>query len=300
MSGITSDQFSKILHSRLCYHAHLIKCSLEEISIDNAGVEAILGDILTAIENNTAENENNLQCSQAKACDADCAVVICHTCYDVEGAIVSTSHTNADGSAYAGDTSTLDLGCVACGEPLPSYEILNVPVCFDDCTEGYNLIKVNTSDDTVTLLGTYNLDATVATATVVPCPHIQVVQEELCVVADGGDGVVNPNCADYNTTYSVQNNNTDISFSTNTTQMKWNQSTGGNPDGAQSFTQAVQDCIDAGGSATIDFSDPDGGTHQFVATAYSGAAGGNVLFTGTNNTESIAGKVTMASLSCQC
>ena len=104
-----------------------LKCVICELKPgDNS---AILEAILEAILNNTAENENNLQCSQAKACDADCNVVICHTCYDVEGTIVSTSHTNPDGTPFTGDLTSLDLGCTTCGKPECTILAGNSPNC---------------------------------------------------------------------------------------------------------------------------------------------------------------------------
>lgn len=77
-----------------------------------------LCEIKDAIDNNTDENENNLKCVQTTVCNEDCKPVKCHTCYNVEGDIVKTTHTNVDNSLYTGDVTLLDLDCSKCREVL--------------------------------------------------------------------------------------------------------------------------------------------------------------------------------------
>lgn len=175
MSGFSKHDISRILHDFRCKLKKDIECCL-------AGIGDTLNAILEAILNQTAENENNLKCSMNKACNPDCEVVICHTCYDTEGQITSTSHTLPDGSPYEGDPLELDLGCTACGDPIPSYEIINIPVCFEDCTTGYNLIKINTIDDSVTLVGTFDIAGIPSTKTITECPEIKVVEQTKCEI----------------------------------------------------------------------------------------------------------------------
>lgn len=152
---------------------------LEVLAEVNTNLEAIC----EKIENQTLENENNLKCSQAKACDADCNVIICHTCYDVEGAIVSTNHTNPDNTPYTGGINSLDIGCVSCEEPMLQCDYEQVKVCFDDCTEGFSLIKITNPDNTITPLGLYNLDGTPSEKTVVPCQPLQVISQNQCLTS---------------------------------------------------------------------------------------------------------------------
>jgi len=108
-------------------------------------------------------------------------------------------------------------------------------------------------------------------------------------------------CSQFDSTYEILLNTTDISFSSNTTDMKWNQSTGGNPDGAKSFTQSAMDCIDSaeGAVAEITHYDSNNVEYQFNANSYSGDAGGSALFSGTGVIAG-SGKLTKAILTCKC
>ena len=155
-----------------------LKCLICELKpADNT---ALLEAILEAILDNTAENENNLVCSTAKACDADCNVVLCHTCYTVTGEKLPTTHTNPDDTPYTGDLSTLDVGCVSCGEPIPTYEIVTKDICLEDCTEGCQVFKVNTLTDEITLVNTLGQDGLPTNLAVVPCPRFEVVETTKC------------------------------------------------------------------------------------------------------------------------
>lgn len=152
--------------------------------LGNFSSTAELEAILEAIQNLTLEIENNLTCSIAKACNADtCEVVTCKVCTDVEGTAVSTELYV--GGAWIPDadyTGTLDVGCLSCSEPIPTYDYETIPVCFDDCSQGYTLIKINGADDSVTPLGVFNSDGTDASSkTIVPCQSAHTVEGEYCI-----------------------------------------------------------------------------------------------------------------------
>lgn len=155
-------------------------CAIEALDQDND--TELLQSILEAILENTAENENNLQCSISKACDAGtCEVITCKICTDVEGTTVSTELYV--GGVWIPDTDftgTLDLGCLSCGEPIPTYEIINIPVCYESCVPGYTLIKVNTLTDDVTPLGNYYSDGAPSTELIVPCSEFKILESEGC------------------------------------------------------------------------------------------------------------------------
>ena len=155
-------------------------CSALMVDVDFTEVLTALESICDKIEEQTLENENNLKCSKAVFCAPDCQSVICHTCYDVEGAIASTNHTLPSGTPYDGDLDALDPTCSKCSDPTPTFEILNIPVCYESCVTGYTLIKVNTADDSVTPLGTFYSDGTPSTEDIVPCPEYRVLESEAC------------------------------------------------------------------------------------------------------------------------
>lgn len=62
-----------------------------------------------------------------------------------------------------------------------SCKIIAIDVCFEDCTTGYNLVKVNCETNEVTPLGSYNLDGTLSTLAVVPCPEYKILEDNKCI-----------------------------------------------------------------------------------------------------------------------
>ncbi len=98
--------------------------------------------------------------------------------------------------------------------------------------------------------------------------------------------------------YADTDNGTDIDFSMNTTEMKYNSDGG---DGSDVFTQAIRDCILSGSVAVIQFTDFSGNVYVFEAsgiTVDAGASGiGNYLFSGTGQASGAA-KVKSATLQC--
>ena len=98
--------------------------------------------------------------------------------------------------------------------------------------------------------------------------------------------------------YTDTNNSTDIDFSMNTTEMKYNS---GGGDGSDVFTQAIRDCILSGSIAVIQFTDFSGNIYVFEAsgiTVDAGASGiGTYLFSGTGQASGAA-KVKSATLQC--
>lgn len=64
-----------------------------------------------------------------------------------------------------------------------SFETIKLDVCFDDCTTGYQLIKINTKTDKVSVIGTFNLNGAISTKTIVECPELTIIQETLCEVS---------------------------------------------------------------------------------------------------------------------
>ena len=61
-----------------------------------------------------------------------------------------------------------------------SFETIKIDVCFEDCTSGYSLVKINTSTDEVTTIGTYNLDGSTSNLAVVECPEYKVIDTLIC------------------------------------------------------------------------------------------------------------------------
>lgn len=154
-------------------------CNCQPLQVELSG-ETTLTDLLDKLCLLLEEQENNLICSSAKACDADCNVVICHTCYTVEGEKLPTTHTNPDDTPYTGDLATLDLGCVACGEPIPTFEIITKDICLEDCSRGCHVLKVNTLTDEITLVNTLGQDGLPTTLAPAPCSEYQILTDTKC------------------------------------------------------------------------------------------------------------------------
>ena len=105
-------------------------------------------------------------------------------------------------------------------------------------------------------------------------------------------------CAKFNGEYQLTGTETDLTYSSNETGLKWDASSI-NPI-ATAFTKLITDCIDAGGKPTITYSDGGADTLTFVAESYTGIAGENVFFTGTAGPITGSGKLDNASTTCEC
>ena len=80
------------------------------------------------------------------------------------------------------DGSTTDTqpdGLEPCVDPI--IQIINVPQCYEDCTTGYSLVKVNCTTNEVTPLGNYTLVHQPTTLGIVECQPIQTVETTSCV-----------------------------------------------------------------------------------------------------------------------
>lgn len=153
-------------------------CEGLSVSIDPSDLQPIID----AINNLIIEIDNNLACSISKACDLDtCDVIVCATCFDVEGQpvsdLVKVDGTWIDAADYTG---TLDLGCTSCGDPIPTYEIINKDVCFTDCTQGCQIFKINTLTNEITLVATLDQQGQPTTLEVAPCPKFEIVETKIC------------------------------------------------------------------------------------------------------------------------
>lgn len=171
-------------------HLQKFKCDLETMlccALQNITVETGLGDELEALLEKVCElleaQQDALTCTTSKACDEDCNVVVCMTCVDSEGQPVSDL-VRVEGVwiPFSDFTGTLDLGCVSCGEPIPTYEIFDKKVCLEDCTEGCNVFKVNTATDEIVKIATLDKNGDPTTLAIVDCPEIIVAETTACVV----------------------------------------------------------------------------------------------------------------------
>lgn len=79
-----------------------------------------------------------------------------------------------------GNRLTTDPGVVDC--ETPEYQILDIRVCFESGMAGYTLIKVDTTTDTVSPLGSYYLDGTPSTENVITCPEVEILTSESCEI----------------------------------------------------------------------------------------------------------------------
>lgn len=104
------------------------------------------------------------------------------------------------------------------------------------------------------------------------------------------------------TTHQIQNNNTDLTYSYNTTTLNLQGQQPFNSPDAQPAFDAIVLCIEDGGAAKITFTDQDGNQGFFEATGITtGTVGGtNGLFTGIGDTSQVqSGKVrTMVVVCC--
>ena len=69
-------------------------------------------------------------------------------------------------------------GCTPC--VATNFEVISRPVCYEDCTTGYQLIKINTDTDEVTILGSFTEAGLPATESIVKCPEYSIVTNDVC------------------------------------------------------------------------------------------------------------------------
>lgn len=79
-----------------------------------------------------------------------------------------------------GNRVTTDPGVVDC--EAPEYQILDIRVCFESGMAGYTLIKVDTTTDTVSPLGSYYLDGTPSAENAITCPEVEILTSESCEI----------------------------------------------------------------------------------------------------------------------
>jgi len=143
-----------------------------------------------------------------------------------------------------------------------------------------------TVDDQGVMTGTFTESGNnIESETFVQCPDFDVPED----------------CSQFNTDYLALENTTDIDFSSTSNTLNWNISTGANTQGAVDFTQAIMDCIDAGGTAKILIVDFGNNSYEFLATSYQGTSsvGGNATFSGTGDAVNRA-KIAESILECNC
>ena len=99
------------------------------------------------------------------------------TCeYEVGETTETTKIAYADGTLYTGDPTVLDPTC-NCQDQC---EIITKNVCFEDCTEGCILIKVNVTQNTTEVINKLDSEGQPTDKIVAPCPKYQVLDTYVC------------------------------------------------------------------------------------------------------------------------
>ena len=209
--------------------------------------------------------------------------------FDETGAFTSTLH-NIDGSAFTGAAVKCDSN---------DLELNNVPICVDGVQ--FNRIDiVDPSTTPASVSGSIWQDITGAVVAD-PTPTATEVKQGVCqnnclqpvgVCKCYGDDSAS------SAEYINPDNNTDISFSHNSTTIKWE--TNGS-DGADAFTLAIVACINSGNVANISLVGANGVNTTFAADAIvsngNGDGTGNYAFTGVGP-GSFSDKLSEAYLAC--
>ena len=104
--------------------------------------------------------------------------------YEVGETTIETTYTYPDGTPYTGDLAELDPTCVLCNDCIanPQYEIFQKEVCFEDCTKGCIVFKLNTCNDEITKVDTLDQNGDPTTLAIAPCPEYQVIETQACEI----------------------------------------------------------------------------------------------------------------------
>lgn len=145
-----------------------------------AGQNIILNEILEVLNSINTEptiDYEYKEVSRTKYCldGITYELIICHKMEDgtlVEEVTIIVGPT--------GVIESLPLGAEICQESLVDFEVINTPICFEDGTKGFKLIKINTLTDEVTFLGNYD-DNGVTTKVTVECGEYKIVESTVCI-----------------------------------------------------------------------------------------------------------------------
>lgn len=92
-----------------------LKRLLVELLISKKDLECLIQEALSSIEINVSlDPANNIFCQKEYTCDPTCQAVVCTTCYNSLGELVSSNFTLPDGTPWTGDPNTLDPTCAQC------------------------------------------------------------------------------------------------------------------------------------------------------------------------------------------
>ena len=110
---------------------------------------------------------------------ADVATSVPYTCdYEVGETTETTKIAYADGTLYTGDPTVLDPTC-NCQDQC---EIITKNVCFEDCTEGCILIKVNVTQNTTEVINKLDSEGQPTDKIVAPCPKVEILEDTKCEI----------------------------------------------------------------------------------------------------------------------
>lgn len=157
-------------------------CNGLDVNVDFGEVTALLEGIIDAINDITFEfPEGTVFPTKDVLCNADCQSVICFTTFNPDGTVASMVHVLPDGSPYTGDLNALDPTCSKCGEPTPTYQIFTKDVCFEDCSKGCIIYKINTTTDEITPISTLDASGNPTDLPTSPCTDIITLKNADCV-----------------------------------------------------------------------------------------------------------------------